>query len=144
MTYYNTFYYSPFGNNSFYLIRCDVPFIDLNNVFLRTNGFVFTYISSEFANYTDKVNVFTSLPSSSSNYGFESKYGIFKGLSSSDFYINLDVAPILPDTLKHVTTDNLAVNGWIMSSSPFYYRFYYYLYGLRINVYIYLILLCYN
>lgn len=47
------------------------------------------------------------------NYGFESRFGNFRGLSSTDFYINLAVEPILPEQLQQVTVAGGAVtNGW--------------------------------
>lgn len=74
--------------------------------------------------WSTSFKVFTSVPYGYkteivSNYGFESRFGNFNGLASSDFYINLAVEPIIPEQLRQVTSGGQVTNNWhITGQSP--------------------------
>lgn len=93
-------YFIPF-NSSVYSI-CS-PYFILNS------GFTFSEFASGsfFDSVKDKLYVFNTFPygyheTIVTNNGFESRFGNFVGLASSDFYINLDVAPVIPSQLCQV------------------------------------------
>lgn len=100
-----------------------------------TQGFKLSNILSDVPSETlwsSQIYVFTSIP-----YGihattvpvkdFNSRFGNFRGLSSSDFYINLDVEPILPEQVRQVTVGGGAVtNGWQVYGQSTFSNIYYF------------------
>lgn len=81
--------------------------------------------------FSSNFNVFTSVPYGYkteivSNYGFESRFGNFVGLASSDFYINLAVEPIIPEKLRQVTsTVGQFINNWHVQGQSTFQNIYY-------------------
>lgn len=99
----------------------------VNPYFIYNNGFTFSEFASGsfFDLVKDKIYVFNTFPygyheSIVTNYGFESRFGNFVGIASSDFYINLDVAPVIPNQLCQVLvsgSDTVSDNWFLKGQS---------------------------
>lgn len=66
--------------------------------------------------------VFTSVPYglqtvTVTNYGFQSQFGNFDSLASSDFYVNLSTDIVLPDIFYQFTNNSTPINGWFLLGS---------------------------
>lgn len=100
----------------------DIPYSSITPYVVFSSGFNFVSHSS-----LSNLYVFNSFPYGVeekevivSNYGFESRFGNFVGLASSDFYINLDVAPVIPSQLCQVLvagSDTLNDNWYLKGHS---------------------------
>lgn len=99
------------------------------SIYVSENGFKFSSIGAldpDYDIYTflkDVIYVFNEFPYGieiQTNSGFESRFGNFVGLASSDFYINLDVAPVIPNQLCQVLvagSDTLTDNWYLKAQS---------------------------
>lgn len=120
-------YYQSSWNYSYYS-----PYYIINDGFVIEELIPNWESDSSYAYFTDNLYVFTSIP-----YGihtttvpvkdFNSRFGNFRGLSSTDFYINLDFEPILPEQLRQVTVGGGAVtNGWEIYGQSTFSNIYYF------------------
>ncbi len=113
-----------YNSNSVYSISNTINYSAYCPYYIFTQGFTINHffpMSDTFVKLKDLIYVFTSVPYGNhivTNSGFQSRFGNFVGLASSDFYINLDVAPVIPTQLCQVlvpgsdtVTDNWYLKG---------------------------------
>lgn len=107
------------GLQDIYIAKYNIPYpVNLNSIVFNT-PVTFKSIST----YSDLLMIFNKFPygiEPVSNFGFESRFGNFVGIASSDFYINLDVAPVIPSQLCQVLvagSDSLNDNWYLKAQS---------------------------
>lgn len=130
------------NNSSFYVIAGKTDSVaylaltDMNNIFkyfedyfayscfspyiVYPQGFKLSNILSDVSSgtlWSSQFQVFTSVPYGYKteivyNYGFESRFGNFDSLVSSDFYVNLSTDLVLPNIFYSFTNNSTPINGW--------------------------------
>lgn len=107
------------GLDDIYVAKYNIPYpANLNSIVFNV-PVTFKSIST----YSGLLMIFNKFPygiKHISNNGFESRFGNFVGLASSDFYINLDVAPVIPSQLCQVLvagSDSLNDNWYLKAQS---------------------------
>lgn len=129
-------YTSGLDTNAHYIFTSDVPYLNIDKVFINPNGFTFladdtgNIFSGFFASVPDQfkihLRVFNRLPYKEitnteyiTNYGFESRFGYIGSLVTSNLYVSLQNNALIPDSLCRIRDNqsNELVNGWYITDN---------------------------
>lgn len=115
------------GLQDLYIAKYNIPYsANLNSIVFNT-PVTFKSITT----YSGLLMIFNKFPygiEPVSNFGFESRFGNFVGIASSDFYINLDVAPVIPNQLCQVLVPGSIselTGGWSLKAQSSIQNLYY-------------------
>lgn len=114
------------GLDDIYIAKYNIPYPANLNSIVFNNPVTFKSITT----YSGLLMIFNEFPygiETQSNYGFESRFGNFVGLASSDFYINLDVAPVIPSQLCQVLVpgSQTLTDNWYLKAQSSIANIYY-------------------